>query len=38
MVKCEYSGWLKTAETLYDPFGEDDEDFDINELLDRHLR
>ena len=29
---------MKTAETLYDPFGEDDEDFDINELLDRHLR
>ena len=23
---------------MYDPFGEDDEDFDINELLDRHIR
>ena len=31
-------GWLRTAETLYDPFGEDDEDFNINELLNRHLR
>ena len=31
-------GWLRTAETLYDPFGEDDEDFNINELLERHIR
>ena len=31
-------GWLKTAETLYDPFGEDDEDIQINQILDRHLR
>ena len=26
------------AETLYNPFGEDDEDFELNELLNRHFR
>ena len=31
-------GWLRVAETLYDPFGEDDEDFDVNALLNRHKR
>ena len=31
-------GWLRVAETLYDPFGEDDEDFDVNALLHRHKR
>merc|ERR1719320_362181 len=31
-------GWLRVAETLYNPFGEDDEDFELNELLDRHFR
>ena len=30
------AGWLKTAETMYDPFGEDDEDLEITALLDRH--
>ena len=31
-------GWLRVAETLYNPFGEDDEDFELNEILDRHFR
>ena len=31
-------GWLKVAETLYNPFGEDDEDFELNELLNRHFK
>ena len=33
-----FAGWLKTAETMYDPFGEDEEDFNICDLLERHLR
>ncbi|KAK3107634.1 hypothetical protein FSP39_018837 [Pinctada imbricata] len=32
-----YMGWLKVAEQLINPFGEDDDDFDINWLLDRHM-
>ena len=31
-------GWLRVAETLYNPFGEDDEDFKLNGLLNRHFR
>ena len=31
-------GWLRVAETLYNPFGEDDEDFELNELLNRHFQ
>ena len=31
-------GWLRVAETLYNPFGEDDEDFELNEILDRHFK
>ncbi|KAL3886867.1 hypothetical protein ACJMK2_026828 [Sinanodonta woodiana] len=32
-----YMGWLKVAEQLINPFGEDDDDYDMNWLLDRHF-
>ena len=33
-----HKGWLKVAEVLINPFGEDDHDFDINWLINRHLQ
>ena len=33
-----FIGWMKVADELLNPFGEDDEDFQINYLIDRNLQ
>ena len=33
-----YFGWLNVAANLYNPFGDDDDDFDLIALLKRHVK
>ena len=33
-----FLGWLKVAQSIESPFGEDDSDFEMSSLIERHIR
>lgn len=33
-----YVGWMKVAEALLNPYGDDDDDFEVNWAIDRNLQ
>ena len=33
-----YMGWLKVASALYNPFGDDDDDFAVMDKMNRHIK
>ena len=33
-----YVGWLKVASALYNPFGDDNDDFAVMDLMNRHIK